>query len=72
MAKKRHGNKDYLKPQNKKKMEIDCSMEDQITIEEMFARFPKLSIKVHILIHTSIQSNNLLEQKDLKVRQPSK
>ena len=39
----------YLKAQDKKKeMEIDCSMEDQITTEEMFARFPKLRIKIHI------------------------
>ena len=42
MAKKRRGNKDDSKPQKKKKMEIDCSKEDQITIEEMFVRFPNL------------------------------
>ena len=42
MAKKRQGNKDDSKPQKKKKMEIDCSKMDQITIEEIFARFPNL------------------------------
>ena len=34
MTKKRQGNKVDSKPQNKKKME------DQIAIEEMFAKFP--------------------------------
>ena len=40
MAKKRRGNKNDSKPQKKKKIEIDKN--DQITIEEMFARFPNL------------------------------
>ena len=35
------GNNDDSKPQEKKK--IDCSENDQITIEEIFARFPNLS-----------------------------
>ena len=59
MAKKRRGNKDDSKPHKKKKMEIlpkpglaiahpspmpvDCSKKDQITIEEIFARFPDLT-----------------------------
>ena len=43
MAKKRRGHKDDSKPQKKKKMKIDCSNSEQITIEEVFARFPDLS-----------------------------
>ena len=43
MAKKRRGNKDDSKPQKKKKMEIICSKNEHITIEEVFARFPNLS-----------------------------
>ena len=45
MAKKRQRNKDDSKPQKKKKTEIDidCSKDDQTTIEVMFARFPNLS-----------------------------
>ena len=43
MAKKRRRNKDDSKPQKKKKMEIDCSKNEHITIEEVFARFPNLS-----------------------------
>ena len=43
MAKKRRGNKDDSKPQKKKKMETDCSKNEHITIEEVFARFPNLS-----------------------------
>ena len=43
MAKKRKGNKDDSKGQKKKKMEIDCSKNDQIMIEEIFERFPTLS-----------------------------
>ena len=43
MATKRRGNNADSKPQNKKKTEIDRSENDQITIEEIFARFPKLS-----------------------------
>ena len=62
----------YLKAQNKKKeMEIDCSMEDQITTEEMFARFPKLRIKIHILIPRFSQ-RIYWSRKILKVRQLSK
>ena len=36
-------NNDDSKPQEKKKTEIDRSENDQITIEEIFARFPNLS-----------------------------
>ena len=43
MAKKRRGNKDNSKPQKKKKMEIVCSENFEITIQEIFARFPNLT-----------------------------
>ena len=43
MATKRRENNADSKPQNKKKTEIDRSENDQITIEEIFTRFPDLS-----------------------------
>ena len=46
-------------------------MEDQITTEEMFARFPKLRIKIHILIPRFSQ-RIYWSRKILKVRQLSK
>ena len=49
MAKKRRGNKENSKSQvKKKKTEIDCSENDQITIEEIFARFPHLSDAIFV------------------------
>ena len=39
-------NNDDSKPQEKKKTEIDRSENDQITIEEIFARFPNLSERI--------------------------
>ena len=48
-AKKRRGNKDDSKSQKKKKKtEIDRSKNDQITIEEIFARFPHLSEAIFV------------------------
>ena len=49
MAEKRRGNKENSKSQvKKKKTEIDCSENDQITIEEIFARFPHLSDAIFV------------------------
>ena len=43
MAKKRKVNKDDSKGQKKKKTENDCSENNQISIEDIFERFPTLS-----------------------------
>ena len=62
MAEKRRGNIDDSKSQKKKKKtEIDRSENDQITIEEIFARQKKRKRKLIVLKMTNLQLKKSLQ-----------